>query len=282
MTASGRRTASRRQPGLFARTTAVIGSALLVLVLATDLLPAAASATFEEQAVSALAVSTVGPLFSAGVGGEHGCTASVLAVGRDLILTAAHCVSGTAAGVQFIPGYDGTKPEPSPFGVWTVARAWVPAGWADSQDPQDDYAILQVDDRLVDGSIVALNDVVTGNSVGLALPFASDEEVTIPAYLTGANDAQITCTAPSQIRQGYPSFDCGGYSGGTSGAPWITVATPDSPATVTGVIGGLNQGGCLDSTSYSSDFGTDIYVLILRATLGLPADTVPTAGSDGC
>src|SRR5215467_15159468 len=46
--------------------------------------------------------STIGPLFGHGVTGTHHCTASVLdSPGGDLILTAAHCVAGSGAGMLF-------------------------------------------------------------------------------------------------------------------------------------------------------------------------------------
>ena len=55
----------------------------------------------------------VGALFttSAGKLGRHFCTATVVnSPAGDLVITAAHCVSGTS-GVVFVPGYDnGTTP----------------------------------------------------------------------------------------------------------------------------------------------------------------------------
>jgi V8-like Glu-specific endopeptidase len=103
------------------------------------------------QAVTSVADPTVGPLFENGLATGHSCTASVLNAGRDLLLTAAHCVTGTGAGVQFAPGYDGTSGDPTPYGVWTVTRTYVPTPWLQDQDADHDYAILQVADLDVDG-----------------------------------------------------------------------------------------------------------------------------------
>src|SRR3954466_8628600 len=77
---------------------------------------------------------TVGPLFRDGLTQHHECTASVIASpSRNLLLTAAHCITGTAAGYQFVPGYDGGS---TPYGVWTVTHAYVDPSWATRQDPQ--------------------------------------------------------------------------------------------------------------------------------------------------
>lgn len=75
----------------------------------------------------------------------------------------------------------------------------------------------------------------------------------------------------------YPAFDCGGFVGGSSGSGWVTRGHK-----LVGVIGGLHQGGCLPSTSYSSTFGRDIFKLIARASSGAAGDSVVKAGSDGC
>src|SRR6516162_6297864 len=59
----------------------------------------------------------VGALFttSAGKLGRHFCTASVVnSPAGDLVITAAHCVSGTS-NVAFVPGYDRGA---TPYGVW--------------------------------------------------------------------------------------------------------------------------------------------------------------------
>src|SRR5689334_10511729 len=70
----------------------------------------------------------VGALFEHDAGGNHFCTASVVASpGRNLLITAAHCINGGKNGgyrqdVAFIPGYrDGQEP----FGVWVPARLLV-------------------------------------------------------------------------------------------------------------------------------------------------------------
>src|SRR5688500_17661604 len=57
-------------------------------------------------------------------GGAHYCTASVVhSEGRDLIVTAAHCLTGSGSGgIEFVPGYREVK---APYGDWAVARTYV-------------------------------------------------------------------------------------------------------------------------------------------------------------
>ena len=66
----------------------------------------------------------VGALFttSAGQLGSHFCTASVVGSPHgDLVVTAAHCVSGGVAGVAFVPGY---RSGAAPYGIWTVTKIY--------------------------------------------------------------------------------------------------------------------------------------------------------------
>jgi hypothetical protein len=64
----------------------------------------------------------------------------------------------------------------------------------------------------------------------------------------------------------YPSLDCHGYVGGTSGSPWIASATGGRAGTVVGVIGGLEHGGRHEYTSYTATFGPAIATLLSAAS----------------
>jgi V8-like Glu-specific endopeptidase len=221
---------------------------------------------------------TVGPLFSDGLGQHHGCTASVVASPRhDLILTAAHCVSGTAAGWQFAPGYDDGR---TPHGVWTVRRAYVDPQWSRAQDPQHDYAILELARQRLGGREVGVQDVVGANILGQAP--RSHRKVTDVAYNGGIDDQPVRCTTSVYYTDGFPSFNCHGYVGGSSGSPWLSKVPGSHLTYVEGIIAGLHQGGCFEYTSYSPTFTSDIHRLMARATAGARPDDVPAAGSDGC
>ena len=93
----------------------------------------------------------VGALFENDASGNHFCTASVVASpGRDLLITAAHCINGGKGGgyrqdIVFIPGYrDGQAPS----GIWTPARLVVAPQWMNSSDPDFDvgFVVLKPDD----------------------------------------------------------------------------------------------------------------------------------------
>ena len=98
-----------------------------------------------------MAALRVGALFEHDASGNHFCTASVVSSpGKDLLITAAHCIhggkgSGYRSDIVFIPGYrDGQEP----FGVWTPARLIVAPQLADSSDPDFDvgFVVLQPND----------------------------------------------------------------------------------------------------------------------------------------
>ena len=64
-------------------------------------------------------------------------------------------------------------------------------------------------------------------------------------------------------------FDCGGYTDGTSGGPFLTnVSSTTGQGTVVGVIGGYEQGGDLPQVSYSSAFGAKVAALYKAAVAG--------------
>lgn len=256
-----------------------------VLLAAGVVLGAASTAAADDPAappgtptaVHTSSVAAVGPLFFGPLDEDHGCSASVVhSPGHDLILTAAHCTQGTMAGVLFAPGYINGK---TPEGVWRTTRVWVDPKWVNSQNPQDDFAFVQIAPKRSGGRSVNIEDVTGANVLGFApRPGA---RVTVPAYPAGIDDAPIGCTAKISYTQHYPTFDCYGYFGGTSGSPFL-LTSPGRPAVVTGVIGGLNQGGCYDWNSFSSAFGLDTLRAYVRAVVHARADISPTAGSDGC
>jgi V8-like Glu-specific endopeptidase len=64
----------------------------------------------------------------------------VASPGRDLLVTAAHCIYGGPHGgirsdIVFIPGYRDGK---APYGIWSPARLVVAKGWASAADPDLD------------------------------------------------------------------------------------------------------------------------------------------------
>ncbi len=259
---------------------AVVVAVAITLALSLGVGPASADPAAPPgtpTAASFNGVPSVGAIFDDGLSNPHSCSASVVrSPGRNLVLTAAHCISGSGAGLLFAPGYVNGK---TPYGVWTVQRAWVSPTWIASQDPHADYAFLQVSAQVINHRRVNVQDLTGGSVLGVA-PRAGTT-VTDIAYPYGIDDQPIKCVNRIVTTDGYPTFNCHGYPGGTSGSPFL-VEHRGLPNVVVGLIGGLHQGGCYEWNSFSSPFGLETYRTYLRAALGRPADTVPEAGSDGC
>ncbi|MFJ8432411.1 trypsin-like serine peptidase [Kitasatospora sp. NPDC094019] len=199
--------------------------------------------------------ATVGALFTGAVrAGDHFCTASVLhSTTGNLLLTAAHCLDDPG-GVTFAPGYRDGR---APYGTWRVTAVHTTTGWSHGGDQDEDFAILETapDDR---GRRV--EDVVGGNTLGTDEPFGT--AVRLYGYPAGG-EQPLLCTNTTGRQSAYQRVvDCPGYPGGTSGGPWISTATGH----VVGAIGGYQQGGDTDDTSYSALFDHTI--------AGLYAETV--------
>ena len=226
----------------------------------------------QANARPALLAVRVGALFVHDVGGDHYCTASVVASpGRDLLITAAHCINSGKGGsyrqdIVFVPGYrDGQ----APFGMWTPAQLLVAPQWTSSSDPDFDvgFVVLKQDDG------TNIEDVLGANQLGIDSGYRHLVRVT--GYPASA-DAPITCSnwtsrqSAAQLR-----FECGGFTGGTSGSPWVThFDSRTRTGTIVGVIGGYQEGGSTPAISYSSYLGDAVQRLYRQAV----ADEAAAAG----
>ncbi|HLI42080.1 MAG TPA: serine protease [Streptosporangiaceae bacterium] len=208
----------------------------------------------------------VGALFTTNAGtlASHFCTASVIdSPPGDLVVTAAHCVSGDPprTSIAFVPGYHDGK---APYGVWAVTKVYVDQAWAASADPDDDVAILRVSQP---GSSVPIQDVTGADKLATGTP--ARQLVQVIGYPDGGSEP-ITCQnwtkhpMADQIE-----FDCGGYTDGTSGGPFLAgVSVSTGQGTVIGVIGGYEQGGDVPQVSYSAMFGANVAALYQAAVAG--------------
>ena len=211
----------------------------------------------------------VGALFEHDASGNHFCTASVVASpGRDLLITAAHCINGGKDGgyrqdIVFIPGYrDGQEP----YGVWVPAHLLVAPQWENSSDPDYDvgFIVLKPNDSK------NIEEVLGANQLGIDPGYTNLVRVTgYPA----SKDAPVTCTnrtskqSESQLR-----FECDGFTGGTSGSPWVThFNLRTRTGTIVGVLGGYEEGGSTAAISYSSYLGPEVEQLYRQAV----ADETP-------
>lgn len=210
----------------------------------------------------------VGAIFLGG-GDLHTCTGSVLqAGGRDFMLTAAHCLSGDIKSTTFVPGFAG---DAAPEGVWTVDTIYFDPRWLAAKDPHADYAIARL--TRPDGES---GEQHLGLGLSLGAAPAPGSRISVMGYPAGVGGTPIGCQANTGITDGYPSLPCSGLVDGTSGAPWI------SGSTVSGLIGGLDGGGCEEEVSYSAPLDEHIAQLLARAQAGGPGDTAPSATDPGC
>jgi V8-like Glu-specific endopeptidase len=207
----------------------------------------------------------VGALFTASAGklGQHFCTASVVdSPGGDLAITAAHCVTSTSGTIDFVPGYDNGR---TPYGVWTVTKVYVDQAWNSSSNPDDDFAFLRISQP---GSSVPVEDETGAEKLATGTP-ASHQQVQAIGY-PNSSDQPITCQ--NWLREPMASqleFDCGGYTDGTSGGPFLSeVNQKTGQGMVIGVIGGYQQGGDYPQISYSSVLGANAAALYKTAVAG--------------
>ena len=206
----------------------------------------------------------IGALFVRDSGSDHFCTASVVtSPGKDLLITAAHCINGGKSGggyrkdIVFIPDYrDGQEPD----GVWTPAKLLVAPQWAHSSNPAYDVGFVVLKPR--DGKNI--QQVLGANRLGIDLHYQYLVHVT--GY-PDSSSAPITCVNWTQRSSNAQlQFDCAGYTGGTSGSPWVISFSPRShTGTIVGLIGGYQEGGNTPSVSYSPLLDPAIHQLYRQA-----------------
>ncbi|MEU6808908.1 trypsin-like peptidase domain-containing protein [Streptomyces sp. NPDC046831] len=252
-----KRTSHRRSPARHARRRArsrhgaLLGALLLLAatsasVAAADDGPGPLGVTTE--AVASAWSARVGVLFAADDAGaprgDHFCTASVVhSPGRDLVVTAAHCLDGDT-DLVFVPGYrDGA----APYGTWEVQRRLVPGRWAEGRDEDSDVAFAVVahqDGRGVEDAVGG-NRFVTGTATGATA-------VTVTGY-PRSRDVPVRCTAePDALSRTQQRVRCPDFTGGTSGSPWI-----GGNGELVGVLGGHERGGSTADVSYSVVLGRE-------------------------
>jgi V8-like Glu-specific endopeptidase len=177
----------------------------------------------------------------------------------DLLITAAHCVTGTSGTMEFVPGYDRGN---QPYGVWTVTKVYVDQAWTSSSSDVDDFAFLRVSQP---GSSVPVENVTGAERLATGTP-ASRQMVQVIGYPNATNQP-ITCQ--NRLRQpmaGQLEFDCDDYTNGTSGGPFLTdVDQATGQGLVIGVIGGYQQGGDTPQVSYSAVLGANAAALYEQA-----------------
>jgi V8-like Glu-specific endopeptidase len=209
-------------------------------------------------------VAAVGALFTETSGklGQHFCTASVVhSAEGDLALTAAHCVAGRPGTLVFVPGYSNGR---KPFGVWQIIQVYADQAWQSGQDPDHDIAFIKLA-RAANG--VPIENVTGAEQLSISRPTGS--RVRVIGYPDAA-DQPVWCDNEARsFTATQLEFDCGGYTIGTSGGPFLAdVNEASGQGTVIGVIGGYQQGGSTADVSYSVAFGVAVAALYQTAQTG--------------
>jgi V8-like Glu-specific endopeptidase len=276
---SGRHAASRAA-AWFTRPTGrltVVGTLTVGVVVtvtpangaATDIASHVASAVHDlviskaetQNGLSFTGTAAVGALFTSTSGklDNHFCTASVVnSPAGDLAITAAHCMANVSGTIMFAPGYHNGD---VPYGTWQVAKVYVDQAWTSSQSQNDDVAFLKL---VRPGSSVPIEDVTGAES--LATGTSAKQLVQVIGYPDGEGEPIYCDNWTSQPQADQLQFDCGGYTDGTSGGPFLTdVSSTTGQGTVIGVIGGLDQGGYTPQVSYSIEFESNVAALYKQA-----------------
>jgi hypothetical protein len=215
---------------------------------------------------------SIGPLFLDGMGSARSCTGGVVdSPGGDVVVTAAHCLKGSAAGIAFAPGYrDGI----ARFGVWIVQRAYGPGEWLAAQDPRRDYAFLVVQPAPANRPGVAVEAAVGAVALGTA-PI-DQVPLRVRGYTVGAKNP-LDCDTPVYYTQEFPTVYCVAFGAGTSGSPWIADGpSPTGAGDIVAVTGGREQGGCQDDVSYGAPFDASTAQVLARAVASAAADDFPS------
>ncbi|MFJ8622178.1 trypsin-like serine peptidase [Kitasatospora sp. NPDC093550] len=217
-----------------------------------------------------------GTFFWTDAAGTHRtCSGSVVrSPGRDLVLSAGHCLigaSGTspARHLGFVPQYhDGLLP----FGIFPVRTngVYVPQQYAElgpHAGAAYDFAFAVTEpDR--DGR--RIQDVVGGFEL-LTGTGTDHAPVRMTGYPAGARKPLECLSRTTRWVSDDPAdpgtferIACDGFVGGTSGGPMLVPRT--GGWAVIGIIGGYHTGGNTPQISYSASFGSATRALYEAAT----------------
>ena len=144
--------------------------------------------------------------------------------------------------------------------MWTPAHLLVAPQWANSSTPTSTWASSCFQPHNGEN----IEQVLRASQLGTDTGYRYLVHVT--GYPDSAN-SPIACVQPDLAAERHPAaVRVRGYTGGTSGSPWVTRFNARSrTGTIVGVIGGYQEGGDTPSVSYSVRFGTGIQQLYEQA-----------------
>jgi V8-like Glu-specific endopeptidase len=184
------------------------------------------------------AADAVGKIFFTLNDADYVCSGTLVGGGQaDVVLTAAHCVSGGpgrggaedwATNWMFVPGYrDGQMP----YGEYTARKFFVMPDWTGPAggSEQDDVAFVQIATGTLYGSAGAASP-----PPGLPVAFTGSQDAALPgrAYVFGYPSlAPYTglypnyCAGAVAVAGGSAAMACG-MTAGDSGGPWLAGFSP--------------------------------------------------------
>ena len=181
--------------------------------------------------------------------------------GGDLILTAAHCVAG-GVDTTFVAGFSGAADRRE---IWRVDSIYLDPRWVRARIRwrTSQFCVWRA-------TVAARIEAEAGGGLSIGTAPKPGTMVNVTGYGLGVGGGPIGCTGTTELAPGgFPSLSCGGLIDGTSGAPWTTGPT------ITGLVGGLDGGGCDENVSYSPPFDDGVVALLARAEAGGPGDEAP-------
>ncbi|MFJ3926135.1 trypsin-like serine peptidase [Streptomyces sp. NPDC090022] len=199
------------------------------------------------------AAPVAGVLFQGADPGSHFCTATVVhSAGRNLIVTAGHCLADSlsgADGAYFAPAYAHGV---APYGSWRLEQVFEDNRWADDGDDDYDLAFARL---APNAAGVNVESAVGG--APLDTTGRSDEDVTITGFPSGREEPRVCTSRAVRESPTLQRFDCADFPGGTSGSAWIGKD---------GKIIGVLTGGDTDDVSTSTVLDTYAAELYRKAS----------------
>jgi hypothetical protein len=189
--------------------------------------PFTQSRVFPPVAVRTFPYRAIGKVFARDPRGDFTCTAFVIE--RSVIATAGHCVfdfvngrGALARDFLFVPAFDRGR---APFGRWTGVAAFPARSWqqGDGRVPHPaDFAVITLQDQLVDGRRTSVGDVVGWLGWQLRVP---PTQVTILGYPGNLDRGQRMQATHAGLFQTFPADNAvefgSGQGGGSSGGPIV-------------------------------------------------------------
>src|SRR5258708_438253 len=197
--------------------------------------PAASSSPLASPPVMASdfnGYKTVGKFFVSVLTLKFSCTATV--IGRNIIVTAAHCFTGVFDGVKyattgwmFAPMWHDNQ---FPYGKWSVRAVYLAQAWIRKLDPRFDYAVVVLNPRA--GRDISAYTGQDSWSSSFSLAPGQSAPVGIVGIPLASLKARISVTRAQAVQVG-PGFtvlraSTPGFGLGTSGGPRVDPFSPQT------------------------------------------------------